>query len=302
MYICRVMFSLPSHLEMEARWQKPVSNSGIQCLLCPHLCILKPGQEGICRTRINSDNKIRVPGYGRLCSMAIDPIEKKPLYHFHPGKMIFSVATTGCNFRCQNCQNWSISQFATDEISCDIISPEQLVELTIRHQCPMIAFTYTEPTVFYEYMYDSSQLAKKAGIKTVMVSNGYINPEPLQELIPLLDAANIDLKVMDETIYRSLTGGHLQPVLNTLLGLNQSGVWLEITNLLIPGLTDTPALVEKLCNWLITNGLQEVPLHFSRFFPRYKMQNYPATSVESVYRAVQIARLAGIRYVYGGNI
>ncbi|HET9570762.1 MAG TPA: AmmeMemoRadiSam system radical SAM enzyme [Bacteroidales bacterium] len=285
-----------------AKYQKKLDGQQVECLLCPHFCELKAGQTGICRTRENIGGMLYSNAYGNPCSVAVDPIEKKPLFHFLPGSRILSIATAGCNLRCQNCQNWSISQVSPSEVPAYELSPEAIIELALKEGTKSIAFTYTEPTVFFEYMLDTAKLAKKANLKTVLISNGYINPEPLKELCEYLDAANIDLKVFDEALHKKLTGAKLQPVLETLLTLKSEYVWLEITNLLIPGFSDDPQLIRELCDWLVINGFSDTPLHFSRFFPNYKLPHTQPTPPEDLQQAYDTAKNAGIRFVYTGNL
>lgn len=274
----------------------------VRCRICPHNCRLKTGQTGICRARTNHNGKIFSESYGNPCSIAIDPIEKKPLYHFHPGVKILSLATGGCNFRCLNCQNWEISQTKPDDLITRNLLPEELIQLTRSHGLSFLAFTYTEPTVFYEYMYDTAVLAKEAGIKTVLVSNGYINQEPLLKLTPYLDAANIDLKSFDDNTYKLLTGGKLQPVLESISTLKNEGVWLEITNLIIPEFTDNMETIRKMCQWLVSHGFADNPLHFSRFFPKFKLKDIPPTPEKTMFEAKGIAQSEGMNYVYLGNM
>ncbi len=286
---------------IQSAYQK-AENDKVQCLLCPHNCKLSEGQSGICKTRKNSEGLIYALNYGNLCSMSIDPVEKKPLYHFYPGEKIFSVATGGCNFRCLNCQNWLISQSSPESLTNYEIKPSQLIEQVSKQNCRMIAFTYTEPTIFFEYMLDTARIAKDLGIKTVLISNGYINQEPLLELIPYLDAANIDLKCFNDQTYKTLTGGRLEPVLQTLSCLKSKGIWLEITNLIIPELTDNLDMITEMCSWLKENEFENTPLHFSRFFPHYKLNNLPPTPVEKLIEAKRIAWKTGLNYIYIGNI
>lgn len=284
-----------------ALYQESLVDGRVQCHLCPHNCVIADGKSGICRTRENHHGQLYSRAYGNPCSVAVDPIEKKPLFHFHPGVRIFSLATAGCNFRCLNCQNWQISQVSPTQSEHYDLSPQQIVEAAIDHHIGMIAFTYTEPTVFYEYMLDTAKIARQKGLKTVLISNGYINICPLQELIPYLDAANIDLKCLDDDVYRKLDGARLQPVLETLKQLKENDVWLEITNLLIPGYTDDPNQIEELCQWLADHDFADTPLHFSRFFPNYKLPDLPATDESRLVEAKAIAERAGLKYVYIGN-
>jgi pyruvate formate lyase activating enzyme len=240
--------------------------------------------------------------YGKPCSLAIDPIEKKPLYHFHPGTTCLSLACTGCNFRCLNCQNHDISQVAPADVNHYELSHEDLVALCLKHHCPGIAYTYTEPLTYLEYIIDCARLAHEAGLWNILVTAGYVCQEPLADLLPYLDAANVDLKSFSDDIYMKVSGGHLQPVLDTILAMKQAGVWVEITNLVIPSMNDDLDMIRQMCHWLTDNGLAEAPLHFSRFFPRYKMQDTPPTPIATLKAAKRIAEEAGIKYVYLGNV
>ena len=284
-----------------SRFQEKVEGNKVRCRICPHNCVIPDGKTGICRTRINRNGTLLSLAYGNPCSVSIDPIEKKPLFHFFPGEKIFSLATAGCNFRCLNCQNWQISQSAPDEISNYDLSPRDVIRQAELSGTRLIAFTYTEPTVFYEYMYDTARTAHSRGMKTVIVSNGYINREPLLELIPYLDGANIDLKCFDIATYHRLTGGQLQPVLDTLKILRENKVWLEITNLLIPSFNDKTEQIRSMCNWLADNGFIDTPIHFSRFFPNYKLTETPPTPIETLIEAKKTAEDAGLKFVYIGN-
>lgn len=283
-------------------WQESLPEQKVQCHLCPHQCVLPPGKTGLCHTRINYEGELYTLAYGNPCSINIDPIEKKPLFHFHPGSAIFSLSTAGCNFRCLNCQNWQISQVSPRMAQHFDLAPSELIRQVLRYDTGSIAFTYTEPTVFYEYMLDTARAAHENHLKTVIVSNGYINKKPMAELLPWLDAANIDLKCFDDEIYRRLDGGRLQPVLDTLLMLKSGGVWLEITNLLVPGYTDSPDLILAMCEWLVANGFENTPLHFSRFFPNYQLKDVAPTEETALIHAKAIAEQTGMRYVYIGNV
>ena len=248
--------------------------------------------------------------------VAIDPIEKKPLYHFHPGTTCLSIACTGCNFRCLNCQNHEISQVSPQDVNYYELQPSEVVALCQKHHCPSIAYTYTEPLTYIEYITDTARKAHEAGLWNILVSAGYVCQEPLSHLLPYLDAANVDLKSFSESIYQRVSGGHLQPVLDTILAMRDAGVWLEITNLVIPGINDDMQMIKEMCKWLKDNGLSKAPLHFSRFFPRYKMQDTPPTPRQTLYAAKdtpptprqtlyaakQIAEEEGIKHVYLGNI
>jgi pyruvate formate lyase activating enzyme len=239
--------------------------------------------------------------FGKPCALAIDPIEKKPLYHFHPGTTCLSLACTGCNFRCLNCQNHDISQVAPDDVDHYELSPEQVVALCLKHHCPGIAYTYTEPLTYIEYIIDTARLAHEKGLWNILVTAGYVCQEPLADLLPYLDAANIDLKSFSDDICQRVSGGHLQPVLDTILTMRDAGVWIEITNLVIPGVNDDMDMIRQMCRWLVDNGLADNPLHFSRFFPRFKMQDLLPTPIQTLKQAKQIAEEEGLRYVYLGN-
>lgn len=290
-----------------SKWSKEtyfytVTPKGVKCLICPNECTLSPGEESECHNRIVVDDKLYSIAYGNPCAIHIDPIEKKPLLHFHPQSTALSIATAGCNFACLNCQNWEISQRSPNDTKNYDLMPDKVVETCIGHECSTIAFTYSEPTSFYEYMYDTAVLAHEKNIRTVWVSNGYMNSKPLQKLVPYLDAANIDLKAFDETIHLKLTGGKLQPVLDTLLTLKENNVWLEITNLVVPSWTDDYKMIRNMCQWLVANGLDDYPLHFSRFSPLYKLTQLPATPLNTLIQARSIALEEGCKYVYIGNV
>ena len=287
---------------MECRYYHRLDDGRVECTLCPHHCRMAEGKMGVCRSRRNLGGVLVSEVYGKPCALAIDPIEKKPLYHFHPGTMCLSLACTGCNFRCLNCQNHDISQAAPADVSHYELAPEEVVALCQKHHCPGIAYTYTEPLTYLEYIIDCARLAHEAGLWNILVTAGYVCQEPLADLLPYLDAANVDLKSFSDDIYMKVSGGHLQPVLDTILAMKQAGVWVEITNLVIPGICDNLDMIRQMCRWLADNDLAETPLHFSRFFPRYKMQDVPPTPVQTLKTAKQIAEEEGIRYVYLGNI
>lgn len=275
---------------------------GLKCRLCPHACVLEDGETGNCKTRIAINNKLYTIVYGNPCAIHVDPIEKKPLYHFLPTSRAFSVATAGCNLACLNCQNWQISQVSPKETTNYDLMPDKLVQKAISYNCKSIAYTYSEPIVFYEYMFDSAKIAHENKIKNVFVSAGYIEEKPLRKLSKYIDAANIDLKSFSNDIYEMLNAGTLQPVLNTLKILKEENVWLEITNLIVPNWTDDMDMIKKMCDWLYDNGLADCPLHFSRFTPTYKLTQLPFTSATTLEKARKIALNAGIKYVYIGNV
>lgn len=285
-----------------AKYYEKLSGKIVQCNLCPNRCILSEGQIGLCKARKNIDGELYSMTYGKVSSVHVDPIEKKPFFHVLPGSKAFSIATTGCNLRCSFCQNWQISQVFSWEAQTQEATPEQVVEAAVQSRAESIAFTYNEPIIFYEYMLDIAKLAKQQGLKTVVVSAGYINPEPLRELLPYLDAYKVDLKAYKESFYQKLTGGHLAPILETMKIIKQSGTWLEIVNLLIPGENDSEEEIREMAKWIKENVGDEVPLHFSAFHPMYKLQNLPPTPPETVIKAREIAMEEGLKYVYVGNI
>jgi len=275
---------------------------GIKCKLCPHACNLKEGETGDCRTRTVKNNKLYSIAYGNPCAVHIDPIEKKPLYHFLPGSTSYSIATAGCNLACLNCQNWNISQLSPLDARNYDLMPESVVNECIKAGCASIFYTYSEPIAFYEYTFDTARIARQEGIKNIFISAGYINPLPLKEITRHLDAANIDLKSFDNDIYEMLNAGTLEPVLNSLKILRDEGVWLEITNLVVPTWTDDMDMIRKMCHWLAAGGFSHFPLHFSRFHPMYKLRNLPATPYETLKKARAIARSEGMDHVYIGNV
>jgi pyruvate formate lyase activating enzyme len=291
----------PGKWSKEALFFVPV-DGGIKCLKCPHGCVLPPDAAGICRNRINYQGKGYTIAYGNPCAVHIDPIEKKPLFHFLPSTRAFSIAAAGCNLRCLNCQNWQISQASPRETGNSDLMPAGVVEEAGRTGCVSIAYTYSEPITFYEYAYDTATLARRAGVRNVWKSNGYINEKPLRQLCKVLDAANIDLKGFDEKIYQELNSASLEPVLRTLKIFHEEGVWLEITNLVIPTWTDDLDTIRRMTEWLCANGLRDCPLHFSRFTPLYKLNQLPATPVATLDKARAIALKTGMRHVYIGNV
>ena len=287
---------------MECRYYQRLNGSVVQCNLCPHHCHIANGKTGRCRSRRNHDGILISEVYSKPCALAVDPIEKKPLYHFHPGTKCLSLACTGCNFRCLNCQNHDISQVTPDTVTHYELTPEQVVALCLQHHCPGIAYTYTEPLTYIEYIMDCAHLAHEAGLWNILITAGYVCQEPLKDLLPYLDAANIDLKSFSDDIYQHVSGGHLQPVLDTILAMHDAGVWIELTNLVIPGVNDDMDMIRRMCRWLAENDLANAPLHFSRFFPRFKMQHLPPTPVQTLRAARQIAVEEGLQYVFLGNV
>jgi pyruvate formate lyase activating enzyme len=266
-----------------------------------------PDMYGLCSARKNIDGKFYSMVYGHPCSINLDPIEKKPLYHYYPGQGILSIGTFGCNLFCKGCQNFDITRIdrkSEEDLlnKLKYYSPKEIINLALKNHIKLIAYTYNEPTTFFEYMIDIAKLAKKEGIKNVIVSNGYINPKPLKELCKYIDAANIDLKGINERFYTQYSHAHIQPVLNTIKILHKNKVWLELTNLLIEGLNDNPKDIKKLCDWIKTNVGTNVPLHFSRFYPYYQASHISSTNPEALENAKKIAVEAGLNYVYLGNL
>ena len=302
----RSLLGLPPD-EGPGKWSKEAlfytaTSSGLQCLKCPHGCVLAGGESGLCRNRVNIRGRLFSTAYGNPCAVHIDPIEKKPLFHFLPSSQAFSIAAAGCNLRCLNCQNWEISQHSPGETENADMMPEKVVAECARAGCASIAYTYSEPVTFYEYVLDTATIAHKHGIRNVFKSSGYINEAPLRKLCRVIDAANIDLKGFDDGVYLRLNSARLDPVLRTLQVLRDEGVWLEITNLIIPTWTDDMDTVKRMTEWLCVHGLQDAPLHFSRFAPLYKLNQLPATPVGTLEKARASAITAGLRYVYIGNV
>ncbi len=274
----------------------------VQCQLCPKTCLIEPGQSGDCRIRVNVDGRLLAVTYAHPCAVHVDPVEKKPLFHFLPGTDILSLATVGCNLHCKNCQNWEISQANPEDVGGVELPPSLVPALAKRYGCRSVAYTYTEPVVFYEYTLDCCEAAKQAGLKNALVTAGYINEKPLRRLCQVVDAANIDLKAYSDQFYRDVCNATLQPVLNTLVVSKALGVEVEVTNLVIPTLNDSDRMFRDLSRWIVRNLGRETPLHFSRFYPQYKMRNLPPTPAETLQRARDIARSEGLDYVYIGNL
>jgi len=298
-----ILYSFDEAAPQEALFYDKLPEQNVQCRLCPRNCLILPGKRGFCGIRENRGGKLRALSYAKAVSLNdLDPIEKKPLFHFLPGTRTFSVATAGCNLKCKFCQNWSISQKKPEEVDFVLLEPRELLEKARKSGRPTIAYTYSEPTIFYEYMLQTAQLAKKSGIKNVMHSNGYINEAPLRQLAKHLDAANIDLKGFSNDYYQQLSEGTLEPVLRSLKVLREEGVHLEITNLVVPGLNDDSEEIRKMCLWIRENLGADTPLHFSRFWPVYKLSGLDPTPLESLEKAREIARECGLKYVYIGNV
>ncbi len=274
----------------------------VQCVLCPRKCVIQDGTIGYCNVRQNVNGKLFSLVYGKAAALQVDPIEKKPLFHFLPGTKVFSLGTVGCNLRCKFCQNFHTSQTKPGEYREIEIPPREIVELAAEHGCNSIATTYNDPIIFYEYVLDIFKEARNKGIKTVMVSNGFICEEPLREIMNYMDAINVDLKGFSNKFYGSVTSAWLSPILDTLKILHNSKVWFEVTNLIIPTLNDSDEEIMKMCRWILENIGDEHPLHFTGFHPDYQMKNLPSTSRETLLRAYKIAKDIGLKYVYVGNV
>ncbi len=289
-------------LPREAMFYRELKDGAVRCDLCPRRCVIAEGARGFCRVRENREGKLYSLVFGRPCTVDVGPIEKAPLYHFIPGHSRLCLATVSCNLRCRHCHNWQISQAGPGERREFKLSPEEIVERALSRGLTSISFTYTEPVIFYEYVYEISKLAQKRGIKTSIVSNGYINPAPLRRLLPHLDAVKIDLKGFTEAFYREVAAAELQPVLETLKVLKEEGAFFEIVNLVIPTLNDDPRDLKRMCAWIAENLGADVPVHFSRFSPSYRLTHLPPTPVRTLEEAVRIAGEAGLKYVYIGNV
>jgi pyruvate formate lyase activating enzyme len=274
----------------------------VQCELCPKRCRVSKGERGFCRVRENRDGKYYSLVYGNPCAVNLDPIEKKPFFHVLPSTTSFSLATVGCNFQCKFCQNWEISQAFPEDVYSYDVPPEMIVKKAEEVGARSIAYTYVEPTIFYEYMMDIGQRAKKAGLLNVCHSNGFINPEPLRNLCKVMDAANIDLKGFTEEFYHHLCSGELNPVLETLKTIRKEKVHLEITNLVIPTQNDDLSIMKEMCLWVKKELGTDTPIHFSRFYPLYKLRSLPPTPVSTLEKARSMALSCGLEYVYIGNV
>ncbi len=288
----------------EAMLYEKLSKSRVRCHLCAHRCVIAEGKLGVCRVRENVKGTLYTLVYGRTISQHVDPVEKKPLYHFYPGSRAYSIATPGCNFRCQWCQNADIAHMPREQglIAGYEAAPEHIVADARATDSQSIAYTYTEPTIFFEYAYDTARLAHAAGIANVYVTNGYMTPEMLETFHPYLDAANVDLKAFRNKTYNRYVGGGLGPVLDAMKAMKRLGIWLEVTTLVIPGLNDDPAELRDAAQFVAQALGPETPWHLSRFFPTYKMTDRPPTPIETLQRAQEIGLAEGLRYVYLGNV
>ena len=293
-------------LQHQAYLARPLSHQAVQCRVCAHFCAIEPGETGRCGVRRNVDGRLYSLVYGRPVAVHIDPIEKKPLFHFLPGGNALSIGTYGCNFRCPFCQNWQMSQVRELNAHAgrrgEDFPPQKLVEMCLQQQIPIIAYTYNEPTVFFEYTYDTARLAHEQGIKNVYVSNGFMSPEALEMIAPYLDGINVDLKAFQDDFYRQQCQARLEPVKRNIAAIaRETDIWIEITTLLIPGLNDSEEELTAMATWL-TEVDPEMPWHVTAFHPDYQMHDRPHTPQEDLIRAYEIGKAAGLQYVYVGNV
>ncbi len=290
---------------MEAYLYEPLSENRVRCHLCQHRCVISEGRRGICAVRENRGGTLETLVFGKVIARHVDPIEKKPLFHFLPGSLSYSIATVGCNFRCRFCQNADIAQLPADRrglIVGDEVTPQEIVADARRQRCASIAFTYTEPTVFFELAYETARLARGEGIRSVFVSNGYMTAEAVEMIAPYLNAANVDLKAFSDETYRHYCGARLEPVKETLREMKSRGIFLEVTTLIVPGMNDDPDELRRLASFIAADLGPETPWHISRFHPTYRLTDRPPTPLESLLEARRIGRDAGLRYVYTGNV
>jgi pyruvate formate lyase activating enzyme len=295
-------FGDESDFVKEAMHYKKLEAKRVECTLCPRACQVADRERGTCGVRENRDGSYFTLVHSRAVSRNIDPIEKKPLFHYRPGTTALSIATAGCNIECKFCQNWEISQFRPEQVRAIRLTPDRLVEMAREYDCPSIAYTYSEPVIFYEYMYDTGKKAIASGVGSVIISNGYIQEKALLDLLPQLTAVKIDLKAFTEKFYKDVCSGELKPVLDTLKVLKKSGMWFEIVVLLVPTLNDDPSEIREMCKWVCGELGPDVPMHFSRFHPTYRIRSLPPTPAKTLETAYRIAREEGVRYVYLGNV
>ncbi|MGD2118282.1 MAG: AmmeMemoRadiSam system radical SAM enzyme [Chromatiales bacterium] len=283
-------------------WHK-LDDGRVQCDVCPRACKIKEGQQGLCFVRANQNDQIVLTSYGRSSGFCIDPIEKKPLNHFLPGTPVFSFGTAGCNLSCKFCQNWDMSKSREMDTLADSASPQRIAEVAAEHNCRSVAFTYNDPVIFLEYVNDTADACHEKGIKAVAVTAGYISSPAREDFFSHIDAANVDLKGFTDEFYHKICGGHLQPVLDTLMYLkHETDVWFELTTLLIPGHNDSDAELEKMTQWVVENLGPDVPMHFTAFHPDWKMLDTPATPPDTLTRARDIAMRNGVHFAYTGNV
>ena len=287
---------------MEARYYEKLPDRKVRCTLCPWQCVVGPGERGYCDVRANREGTYYSLVYGRIAANHNDPIEKKPLYHFLPGSAAFSLATAGCNVDCKFCQNWELAQQKPEALYSVAFTPEEVGDYAKRWGCQAVAYTYNEPTVFTEFIHDVALCGRERGLKSVVISNGFINKKPLLDLCGVIDAYKVDLKAFTEKYYQEVVGGRLAPVLDTLVTLKSQGVWTEIVYLTVPTLNDDPQEIRNMVKWILQTLGSDVPLHFSRFYPRYKLKNLPPTPVTTLEKLRNIGLDGGLHYVYMGNV
>ncbi len=290
---------------MEAYLYETLDDQKVRCALCHHRCTIKNGSRGICQVRENVDGQLRTLVFGKLIARHVDPIEKKPLFHLYPGSLSYSVATVGCNFKCLFCQNADIAQMPEDRdglVMGSATTPEAVIRNALAHDCKSIAYTYTEPTVYFEFAFETARLARQHGLCNVLVTNGYMTPEALEKIGPYLDGANVDLKAYSNDFYKKYCGARLEPVKETLIGMRKKGILVEVTTLLIPDLNTSENELTALAHFLFESLGPDTPWHISRFHPTYKLTDRPPTPVSSLVAARQIGQDAGLKYVYTGNI
>lgn len=289
-------------LVKEAMFYERLEEQRVQCKLCPWECAVADQERGTCGVRENRQGTYYTLVHSQPCAVHVDPIEKKPLFHYLPGSLAFSLATAGCNIECAFCQNWDIAQVRPEQVASYDLPPEGVTDVALRYNCKTVAYTYSEPVIFYEYMYDSAAYAPQYQLGNVMISNGFINPEPLKQLCQYLTAVKIDLKAFTESFYKDVCRGELKPVLTTLETLRDLGIWYEIVVLLVPTLNDSRTELQAMCNWIATELGTHVPVHFSRFHPMYKLKNLPPTPVSTIEMARTIAIDTGLHFTYVGNV
>jgi pyruvate formate lyase activating enzyme len=297
-----VMAARPGLQGIEARHYRKLPGGKIQCELCPWACTVDSGDRGKCEVRENRKGVYRSLVYGQVAARHVDPIEKKPFFHFLPGSAAYSIATVGCNFNCKFCQNWDLSQRRPEAVDAALVTADTVTDEARRAGCTVLSYTYSEPTVFNEFVFDVASAGRRAGLRSTVVSNGYIQKQPLLELTRVIDAYKVDLKSFDDGYYRKVCDGRLRPVLDTLVTLKANRVWCEIVVLLVPTLNDSEGELRGLSRWVVRELGPDVPVHFSRFYPQYKLRNLPPTPLETLERAWTVAREAGLRFVYLGNI
>jgi len=290
------------HFIHEALFYEKLQHKKVRCKLCPRECVVDDHERGYCGVRENRGGIYYTLVYGRACTYHVDPIEKKPLFHFHPGTSAFSIATAGCNVNCKFCQNWEISQVTPEQVRSIALPPEKVARAAQSYQCPTIAYTYNEPTIFYEYMAGAIRAGHEAGIQSVVITAAYIQQKPLLELSGLADAIKVDLKAFSEKYYKEIVNGELKPVLDALITMRKAGVWTEIVYLVVPTLNDSEKEIKGLVQWIKRYLGRDVPIHFTRFYPQYLLKNLPPTPVSTLNRCKAIADAGGLRYVYVGNV